>query len=286
MASKKPAQQAQEPTDTIVIDITPKDVEAREVKLGDQSVSFNAPTANILAQKATLATNVPDSIVIDSPAMLAVANEELRTLKGTEKALDAMRESVSKPLYTAWENNNAIYRQPLAIVKDAIKRLSGKIVGWQELQYRLAMEEQRKRDADARAEQQRLADEAAEQAAAAGIAAAMGDEDLANELLAESDANELASAVVVAAPVEAPAKIAGTSIAYTYGAELPTTNADKIAAAKWLIANPQFVQLLDFDQKACNQLATALKENFAIPGIKLVKKPKVTVRGVGMGVPF
>lgn len=281
MASKKPTAKAEEKIANVVIDIDEKNKEQRNLSVGGQEVHFSAPTANVLELKAKGFVSTIEALVIDSDPMYVVADEELRKIKGAEAALDAMRESVSKPLYQAWEANNAIYRQPKAILETGRRQLTAKMVAYQEHQEELRGAEQKRLDDLAEAERKRLADEAAAREEEAAQAAMSGNEQAAEELFQQAEALETTSQVITAPVVERAApKVSGTSTSYRYGATVPATNAEKIAAMKYLIDNPQFLNLVTFDQAAANKLATALKDNFALPGFKLDKKANIAQHGI------
>jgi len=288
-SSRKPkaAAAAEEKIDAVSVVIDDNDKEDRKLTIGEQAVAFKAPTANVLTAKAEAAVRGVKELVIDSAQALELADSELRRLKGTLKALEDMRESVSKPLHQAWEANNAVYREPKAVLDTAIRTLSAAIAGYHEREQARIEQERRDAEAKAEAERKRIADAAAETAAAAGEAAANGDEEEANRLLAQSDDLEIESQLVTAPVVAAaPTRIAGTSVQYRYGATLPESNADKLAALKYIIDNPQYLNLVKFDQAPANSLAVALKDNFAIPGFKLAKNPVVAQRGVKAADPF
>lgn len=252
-----------------------------EIVEGDKkTLSYTEPTKNFLEIKANMAVGVPDSIVIDSQAMAVVADEELRKLKAVRTALDAQRESVSKPLHQAWSAHNAIYKKPLEVLDGAISRLTGKISQYTLQVQQKAEAERRLAEQQAEAERLRMQEQADDLAAKAGEAASLGRDDDANFLLEQAESAAMASQLVTARVVDtAPPKIEGTSTYYRYSAEVPITNADKIKAIKWVLENPQFLHLVTFDQKACNQLAVALKDNFAIPGMSIKKNPVIAQRG-------
>lgn len=278
MASKTPTKTKTQDAVEIVIETASQ--EDRKLELGGQQLSFKAPMVNVLELKAKSFIADVDIIEVTDDGALMLADETLRSIKGAHDALDRMRKSVSDPLYQAWKANNDIYKPPMELLEGGRRKLEKKIAGYHEEVARRAAEEQRRREREAEAERQRLAAEAAALQEQAELAAISGDEG-AEELFQQAEATEIEAAIVVAETVDtAPAKIAGSSIRYAYGVALPTGNADKIAALKYLLANPQFLNLVTFDQKACNQLATALKDNFAIPGLKLEKKPIIAQRGV------
>jgi len=71
-------------------------------------------------------------------------------------------------------------------------------------------------------------------------------------------------------------KVEGMSVSYRYSAEVE----DLGEFLTFLVEEPRFRYLVkDFPMKELNKLATAQKEMFDIPGVKLVKKVSTSIRG-------
>ncbi len=192
-----------------------------------------------------------------------------------------MRESVSKPLHQAWEANNAIYREPKRTIESAIAKLGTAILNYEIKCEEDAAAERKKAEAEAETERKRLADSAAKLEDKAAEAAIAGDTETAETLFDAAGATSMASEMTTARHVEAePTRVAGSSRSWRWSATVPETNEDKIKAMQYIIANPQFLSLVTFDQPASNKLAMALGENFAIPGFTAKKNPVLAQRGV------
>lgn len=246
-----------------------------------ETITFTRVKDNVLLDKAKALVGPIDLIVIDSPAMLQVAAEELAKIKASITALDNMRLTVSKPLHEAKVANDAIYREPVATLEASQRKLERAIVAYREEEQRKALADQRKAEEEAEAQRKALAAAAEEKSDEAATAAMSGNEEAAESLFQQAETLSTTAEVVTARHVDtAPTKMVGTSVSYRYGAKVPETNAQKIAAMKHIIDNPQFLNLVTFDSKAASQLAVALRDNFAMPGFELTKTPTVASRGV------
>lgn len=280
MASKAPKTEAVE-TPVVKIDIAPTDRESHDLVLDGQTSSYTAVKPNVLTQKAALVVAPVNTMVINDPAALIAAHDVLRNLKGTRNGLEDMRKAVSEPLHKAWTANNANFKPPIELIDAAIVKVGRLIVAYEDKVEREAEEARRKAAAEAEAERQRVAAKARETEEAAAQAAMTGDVEKAETLFQKAEAQEMEAAVIVPRHVETfSTKVAGSSRVTRWSAELPESKDGKLAALKYIVANPQYLNLVDFNQTACNQLAVALKENLAIPGIKAVSNATVASRGV------
>lgn len=263
----------------------------------NETITYQAPDAVAMEAEATGVLTCSKEINITTPAMYDLAAEELRAIKTRAKELDEQRKTITVPLDNAKKAVMDLFRRPIELLGEAEGVLKRGMLTYSEEQERLRRIEQARLDAiakaeresieaEARAERERIAAEfkaraeAEAKVAAAAIAKAEGVEAKAAALRAADEAviraaqeqerqkEEVAamelSASVITAPVAyiAPAAAAGTSIRETWKAKCN----DKAALIKFVSDNPQFLNLLDVNDSALNQLAKAMKQSMKIGG--------------------
>jgi len=242
-----------------------------------------APDANQLNTRAQSALAMVESMVIDSQETYDLAADELKAIKSKAKTLEEQRTAITGPINKALKAVNDLFRAPGAYLEQAEAIIKRKMIGYTTEQERIAAEQRRKAEAAIRAEQARIAKEAAEREAAAQAEAAKlieaGDAEKAAEVQAEAAieaASLAATAQVMTAPVAAPAvaKVSGVSMRSAWKAECT----DKAALVAFVAANPQFLNLLDVNTSALNQMAKAMRETMKIDGVRVYEEKQLASR--------
>jgi colicin import membrane protein len=236
-----------------------------------------APDADQITSRARAALTMVESMTIDSAETYELAADELKAIKTRSKSLEDQRTSITGPINQALKAVNDLFRGPADYLNKAESIIKSKMITYSEEQKRIAEEERRKAEALIRAEQERLAKEAAEKEAQAAAEAQRlieaGDVEKAAEVQAQATI-EAASLAATAQVMTAPAvqtnvpKASGISTRSVWKAEVVS----KSAMIKFIASNPQFEHLLDVNTSAANQLAKALKESMSIPGLKAVEE--------------
>lgn len=245
---------------------------------------LRAETLDLIGSAATMLRE-KRAIVIASHDEYATAADELAKIKGAMKEIDERRKEITKPFDEKKKKVMDFVRPYTDALASAETLFKNGMIAFDE-------EQERKRQlAEAEAEEKRRkAEEAlnkrAEKAEAAGH-------------VEKADAlREQAASTVVAAPVafEAP-KAKGVSSRKTYSAEVTDLLAlAKAAVAQSLLADAKFdpatliqqiqahashgvqIKAIQADDKFLNQMATALKDDFAYPGCKLSVNTSMAVR--------
>lgn len=242
-----------------------------------------APDAAQLNTRAQSALAMVESMVIDSQETYDLAADELKAIKFKAKGLEDQRTAITGPINKALKAVNDLFRSPSEYLTKAESIIKNKMIGYTTEQERIAAEERRKAEAAIRAEQARLAKEAADREAAAKIEAdkliAAGNAEQAAQVQAEAAieaANLAATAQVMTAPIAAPAvaKVAGVSMRGVWKAECT----DKAALVAFVAANLQFLNLLDVNTSALNQMAKAMKETMQIAGVRAFEEKQLASR--------
>lgn len=235
--------------------------------------AIHAPDANQLNSRAQSALTMVESMVIDSQETYDLAADELKAIKSKAKTLEDQRTGITGPINKALKAVNDLFRGPAQYLEQAEKIIKTKMLTYSAEQERIAAEERRKAEALVRAEQERLAREAAAKEAAAKAEAeklaASGDIEKAAEVQAQAAieaASLAATAQVMTAPVVevSAAKVSGISTRSVWKAECT----DKASLIAFVAANPQFLNLLDVNTSALNQMAKAMKDTMKIPGVR------------------
>ena len=238
---------------------------------------INAPDGAQLTARASAALEMVKAMEIDSQETYELAADELKSIKAKAKSLEDQRTAITKPINDALRGINALFKGPTDFLTQAEKVIKVKMLDFTTAQERLAAEERRRAEAAVRAEQERLAKEASAREAAAAEEAAklieQGDDEAAAEVQAQAAieaATLSATAAVMTAPVAAPAvaKVAGVSTRSVWKAECT----DKAALVAFIATNPTFLNLLDVNASALNQLAKAMKETLQLPGVRVFEE--------------
>ena len=260
------------------------------------NLSVSPPDQDALNRSAQAFLVTAKHIVIDSHEMYQVAADELAAIKGKVKGLEEQRTKLVAPLNQVVKDINAMFKPPMDFLTQAESTIKRSMLTYQEdvdrrrreeeARARAAAEAARERarieqERAATAEKARLEQERLEQERQAALAAgdtvkaakieakAEGAQEVAEARMAGLDG---AAATVVAAPVVATVqdipKVSGVSTRAQWVAEIDNFPAFLAHVA----ANPQFHNLVKVDEKALGQLAKALKQNLAIPGVKVSEK--------------
>lgn len=235
--------------------------------------AIHAPDANQLNTRAHAALTMVESMVIDSQETYDLAADELKAIKSKSTTLETQRTAITGPINKALKAVNDLFRGPAQYLEQAEKIIKTKMLTYSAEQERIAAEERRKAEALVRAEQERLAREAAAKEAAAKAEAdalmAAGNAEKAAEVQANAAieaASLAATAQVMTAPVVevSVAKVSGISQRSVWKAECT----DKAALIAYIAANPAFLNLVEVNASALNQMAKAMKETMQIPGVR------------------
>ncbi len=240
-----------------------------------ETINMELPKKEMLLSQANPILEMANALVIDDDNMFVIAGEELKPIKGHWNKMEEMRVSLVKPLNDHVSLINGLFKDPMAIYKKAEDIIKEKQRGWVRIKDERAAALKREQDRldaiareEARKEEQRLLDEAAEQAAA-------GNTEMAAQI--EQEAAQVAATPVMSAPVaevKTELKGGGTSIARPWKAE----ELDHIAFIKFVAANPQYSELLKTDLSALQKMAKAMKDNMRFDGIRVYQDVQLSQR--------
>lgn len=135
------------------------------------TITYDASAALVLASSAQKALVNATDYVIDSHEMFALASDDLKRIEGLQKEVEEKRTGITGPLNQAVKAVNDLFRAPKEYLDKAETTLKRSMVTWTTEQERLAAEARRKAEEEARAERERLARQEAEAQEAARRAA-------------------------------------------------------------------------------------------------------------------
>lgn len=243
------------------------------------TVTYDASAALVLATSAQKALANAVDYVIDSPMMFELASDDLKRVKALQKEVEEKRTGITGPLNLAVKAVNDLFRAPKEYLDKAEATLKRSMVAYTTEQELQAAEARRKAEEEARAERERLARFEQEKAEAARkaqeeaqAAAAAGDTEAAAKAMAEAqDAQQQAEiaaltahVVTVAPTVEAPAKVTGISGRVTYSAEV----IDLLALVKAVALGTAPIECIQADSKFLGAQARAFKKDGQLyPGV-------------------
>lgn len=190
------------------------------------------------------------------------AGEDLKTIKGRQKALEEARTKITKPLLEAQRAVNALFEGPKQLLAEAESIIKRGILTYQD------GEERKRRAAEAaaaeaaRKERERLEAQAAKAAAAGKVEKA---EALQATAAAIPERVEIASS----AP-----KVSGIASKTTWRAEVT----DKMALVKYVAEHPEWLALLEVNTTSLNGLARSQKSALALPGVRAVEERQLSAR--------
>jgi hypothetical protein len=191
------------------------------------------------------------------------SQEREKRLRAAERAVHERFEPSRKKAQETKEEIIALRDSLTEPMKDARLIYGGKNIAYETEQQRKADEERRRLERIAKQKEEDRKIREAEQAQEDGE-------------VAEADA-------ILSEPVETPiihveskvAKVPGVSKRTNYSAECQ----DVIALAKFVIENPSFQNLIAANGPGLNSLARSQRENFKVPGCRLIKTPSRPIRG-------
>lgn len=255
-----------------------------------KTVTYDPSAAIVLATKAQSALSGARDFVIDSPTMLELASEDLRSVKTLQKEVEEKRTSITGPLNQAVKAVNDLFRAPKEYLDQAETTLKRAIGTYTAEQQRLADESRRQAEALARAERERLAAIEREQQEAARraqqeaqAAAAAGDAEAAHAAQAAADeaamratsAAMTAQVLTMAPAVDAPAKVSGISSRTTYAAQVT----DLMELVKAVAAGTAPIEALQADDKFLGAQARAFKKAGQLyPGVTVIAGTSIAAR--------
>lgn len=221
------------------------------------------PTSQELTKIAAGIQAAVNSIVITDDGMLEIASFELQDIKSRYKALEEKRKSITNPLDEAKKNVMALFKAPLEQIEQAEDKLKNAILAYQESKYAEAARIQAELNKKAEEEVARIQAEAAK---------AEDDGDLIAAITLQTTAAVIQAPVVVAQQT----KLAGISTRSTWEAEVH----DKSALIQFIVENPQFLHLIDVNQKELAKMAKAMKQNLNLPGVTVREKKTIASRSL------
>lgn len=254
-----------------------------------QTLTVATPDDATLVAPARAMLDAARDFEIDSPALEAEAIAELSRIAATRNRLTEERLAITRPLDESKKLVMAKYAIPLGALEEADGYLRRSLLSYRKRLEAQRAEQQRIADEAARKERERIEAEArkADEAAAALRAKAAAEEEagnakkaakLAEQAAAKEDtATTLASAaafvptVVIAAP--APAAKGASTVKRRV-----TRCTDKLALLAFVVANPQYENLVDVNSKALGDLGKALGAAFNIPGCSVEEETGLAVR--------
>lgn len=259
--------------------------------------SIKTPNPIELNQRAQSALAMVNSMVVDNQETYELAADELKGIKSRAKALEEQRKTIVDPLNKATKAINDMFRGPTQFLEQAETIIKKKMIGYTEIQERIAAEARRKAEEEQRIERARLAAEAAQReqkareeaealAAQAKEAEAQGDVGKAAEVAAraemvvasavqESIALETTAAAMTAPVVAAPASVAGISkTKVTFKARV----INKAEFLAFVATRPELLEMIDVNESKLNSMARALKNSMKYPGIEVYEDKTIAAR--------
>lgn len=225
------------------------------------SLSIPVPATNY-QNEARAFLDSARALKVTTPEQAKTVAEDLRKIKALWKKVDETRKELKQPIDAEAAKVQAFYKPALDWLKEA------EDIQKKALEKFMDEEDRKRREAEARAaEAARIEREKLE--AKAREAEAAGKAEKADAL------RERAETVAITAPAPTPAtKLAGIGSAFVYEAEV-IDFADLLA---FIVVNPMYHYLLKIDQTALDRIAGTLKDNFQMPGTKLVKKRSLSAK--------
>lgn len=206
----------------------------------------------------------------EAEAMTVVNRETHRAALEAHKQLTLARRNVldlfEDPKRKAHEAHRAVCgaeKRLLDPIDAAIKVIDGKCTSYETEQKRIADDKRRELEEQQRKEEE---DRRIAEAAAAENA---GDHEIAETIL--DDAPLILPPVHVESQV---AKVEGVSTRTTYRAEV----VNLVELCRYIVAHPQFVNLVQANGPALNSLARAQRDALRIPGVRAVQETSRAVR--------
>lgn len=211
------------------------------------------PEVKALAQQAQDMLASAEAFQIATAADYQQAAENLKAVKGRQKQLTALRETLTKPMLAALEAARDLFRRPEALLAAAEAMLKRAMSVYDEAQERERLEAQRKLDEAAERERRKLEQQAER-------AAAKGNIEKANEL------QERAAMTVAPIVQQGKPAVAGISRRETWHADVT----DLRALVRGVADGNVPLAALQANQKFLNGQARALRAELRYPGVRAV----------------
>ena len=202
-----------------------------------------------------------DALTIETSEQLGASGTLLTTIKTRQKALTALRLSITRPMDEAKRRVMAVFKPTVDRLAAAESTIKSAVLTYTQEQERQRREAQAKLDADAEREREQLRKQA----------------EAHRETGREGRAETLEQRVeTVQAPVVAKAEAPSGAIHVrtTWHAEV----VDFTLLAKACAEGQQPLELIQPDMPALNAMARTLKDRLVIPGVKAVPEEGVTAR--------
>lgn len=227
--------------------------------------SVEVPDTHEIELQAASSVDEANRIQVTDASSYEYAGEFMKGLVAISRAIDEHHDDAIADANKLHKKLIAKKKKVSDPVTRSLIRLKSLRSDWRAEQDRLQREADRRRLEAARKaeEEQRL-----ERAIAI-------EQSTGNAALAEVILNRPTPVAVAFAPpiAEAP-KTDGTAVRKIWSAEL----VDKAELVQFIAANPMFLNLVDVNFKAANEMARSLKEQFAIPGLRAACKESEAVR--------
>lgn len=221
-----------------IIDIT-EDTEVNEIKV----------------ETARYVEPVRTFHVIDNGTM-DMANNTIKDINGRLKAIDEKLEPKKKIAYQAYKEWVSLIDELKKPLEDAKKYLQGEGKKYLDEQERIRREEER-----------RLAEEARK---------AEEERRLAEAEAAEKEGNHEEAEAIINEPVYIPPPVVQKTVPKVdnrlFAKRWKGRGVDKMKAIKFIALNPQYLNLLTFDDPAINGMARSIKGPSPVPGIEFFEE--------------
>lgn len=256
------------------------------------------PDESLLKRQADAFLAMVDTYIIDSPDTLQSAADDRNSINDKHKAIEAQRQFLKAPSLEQGRRIDNFFSPVLTTLEKARKALDAKIAAFTEkqradreaaerkareeaeLEARRQREAAAKVEAEARAKAEALRKEAEEAAAAGRAGQAAKLQERASSV--ESAGQEKAAGLNLAAeqtkamplPVTTTvAKATGIAMQYDYSGKC----FDTLALMRHVVEKrTDLVALFEIKESALNGQARSLKEALDLPGVTLVKKPRIS----------
>lgn len=261
-----------------------------------RSLTVHSFNAQEMLSKVSADIEMAPHLIVDSPEMLAEAQEVAGRLATVVKAIEAERKAKKEPVLeiARWLDDG--YGKARDHLSNLIEGIKPKILQYQ-AQLRREAEERAERE---RAERERIAAEAAaaEAAAMAAATAALEGAAKARDAGSEIVAQTMAEAAVVAvdeareraqqaasraaAPVyQAAPKVKGTRTSWKGRV---TNKAEAVAHIGAMVAkgDTSLLHLLEIDGSTLNRQANLQRESFSVPGLLAYPDDSLAIRAVAL----
>lgn len=249
------------------------------LRSGQTDFEPGAQHQQVAINAATVGNEAAELTIVDDETYKA-GGSFLIEIATRRKELERIRDHLLAPVKEAKRRIDDFIGAPLAALTGAETTLRGRMADYRAKREAEATEARRKalEEAEARAAQERAAALEAERAAREAAAAAKTEAEIAQAaraLAASQDAVRVASVVrPMAAPVQAPPKVAGIGSRMNWSAECTDLRA-LLAAA---LEKPELLAFVQVNGQALNAHARAVKDAFAVPGCRVISQAAAIVR--------